>query len=764
MRISMLGEFLIEIKNKKFLQFPTQKAVSLIAFLITNSGKTYSREFLAEMLWTDRPAEKARHSLLTAFWQIRNALRKGGLEPEQLIQTTATKVRWVEPGNLDLDVREFEDAVKENTVSALEKAVALYRGPFLSDIYDDWCIQERYRLETLYQQTLTGLISQQIKTNQYGSAINNALRLVLADRLNENAHQALIFCYYQQGNRSSAIEQYEECTRLLKDELGIAPSAETQKLYQDVIQEKIPQHYKKVFFETEAPQEVLIPNTSMAAVEDKSALFIGRDGEMQMLLDWWENRNEICAYIKGPQGTGKSKLARVVANRIKTQNVVIGWGKGNSTEQDVPNYAFFTALRKMLAQIPAPIRSNLPKKLVHLLSQYIPEIDEEHAAKEFLPEQSQVDFSRLFFAVGQLIVYIAKHQPILLVIDDLQWATEPGVRLLEYLVRFVEAEKPNLKNKVKILFTGPCETMISNHVARMLMRLQKDHLVLDLPLQNLSREAVEQWLKEWSKRDSSILPFVDLLYKQLKGNPYLIREMISSLFDNGLLTNTEAGWEGDILTKMHLRLPVPSSIVKQVESEIRGLSSNAVELVRAAAVAGEEFNLLVLQKVLKLDDSSLFNAAEDLIRRQFISETEEKRPYDLEFSHYLFREVVYQQVSFIRRSSIHRRIAQVLEDEWGDSAASSILYHYHQASDHLNATNWAIKAGQQAMARYAYQEAEQLLVMAEDISSQANVSDATREKIWDLLYKLHLKTGNKEKKQFYDEKLHASSTKDKKFD
>jgi LuxR family maltose regulon positive regulatory protein len=117
----------------------------------------------------------------------------------------------------------------------LEDALALYRGDYLEGVYHDWCVLERERLRGRYLAALETLARLYADRKDLQRAIELYQRLLAQDPYREAAHQALMRCYYRLGDRAAAIRQYQACANVLREELGLDPTPETEALYLQII-------------------------------------------------------------------------------------------------------------------------------------------------------------------------------------------------------------------------------------------------------------------------------------------------------------------------------------------------------------------------------------------------------------------------------------------------------------------------------------------------------------------------------------------------
>ncbi|MBM3130068.1 MAG: hypothetical protein FJ009_15775 [Chloroflexi bacterium] len=299
-RLYLFGTFRIE-KDSHPIRFSTRKIESLLAFLALHPEQ-HPREKLAALFWGDSTDEQARGSLRTALNLLRTEL------DDHLLLTNREIVQLNSDFPLVIDAREFEKigdwrlAIGDSAISNLQSLISLYRGDLLPDFYDDWVLLERERLRALYLDALLRLIQQFRSESKYERAIELAHKLLTTDPANEKAHQHLMLCYAAAGNRTAALKQYDECARLLRDELGVEPSRETIDL-RDQIQAESSGTSREASF-TNLPN----PLTS----------FVGRETELAEIRQQVETARLVT--LIGAGGCGKTRLAiQVVSDLVTAQ-------------------------------------------------------------------------------------------------------------------------------------------------------------------------------------------------------------------------------------------------------------------------------------------------------------------------------------------------------------------------------------------------------------------------------------------------------------
>ena len=236
-KLTLLGGFALEAADGGELPLATRKDRLLLAYLALAGGRPQSRERLAGLLWGDRAEAQARDSLKQSLAGLRQAFRHIGLEPLRANRESVT----FEPAGIAVDAVEFAHLAAD--AGAIEKAMALYRGELLDGIDDAgdafaaWLHPERERLCGLAVRVL-----EQAAAAPKGAADDGFRfgRLLLArDRLREPVYRALMRLHVRQGERAEALKLYAVCRETLKRDLGVAPDANTEELYRDILTDRL---------------------------------------------------------------------------------------------------------------------------------------------------------------------------------------------------------------------------------------------------------------------------------------------------------------------------------------------------------------------------------------------------------------------------------------------------------------------------------------------------------------------------------------------
>ena len=226
--------------------FASKKAKTVFAFLLLSPGRLFERLSLAQRFWAQSTDTRARKALNTELWRIASGLKEQGLDPNRLLVRDQESVGYRDRPEVWVDVSSYEAALRplpgfspeacsNEEIGPIVDAVSLYRGNLLEGIFDDWCLVRRERLLSQQSYALQFLVKFYMHRRDWQSALSYGNQLIELDPLMEHAHRALMRCHYLMGNRPAAIRQYTECKERLRDELGVSPMEETERVYQTML-------------------------------------------------------------------------------------------------------------------------------------------------------------------------------------------------------------------------------------------------------------------------------------------------------------------------------------------------------------------------------------------------------------------------------------------------------------------------------------------------------------------------------------------------
>jgi predicted ATPase/DNA-binding SARP family transcriptional activator len=316
--IALFGPLQVTLDGQPVTAFESDKVRALLAYLAVESDAPQRREKLAGLLWPELPERTARANLRHVLANLRTMIGDRAATPPFLHITRQT-IQFNRTSDAQVDVLTFQDLLSSNpprstdlpiptpqTIHHLEDAVGLYRGDFLEGFslagcpdFEEWMLFEGERLRRLTLETLSRLSDWYEQQGKTEHALRHARRQVDLDPLQESAHRQIMLLLAHSGQRGVALAQYQTCHRVLLDELGVEPSAETTTLY-----ERIRDGTR------EPPSQVPTPaSTSRHNLLAPLTPFVGREVETAQIRD--RLRDPACRLLTlvGPGGIGKTRLA-----------------------------------------------------------------------------------------------------------------------------------------------------------------------------------------------------------------------------------------------------------------------------------------------------------------------------------------------------------------------------------------------------------------------------------------------------------------------
>jgi DNA-binding SARP family transcriptional activator/predicted ATPase len=705
LRLYLLGTLEMRCADEPLPKPPTLKSQSLLAYLAVHRDRPHGREHLAGLFWGDRPEHKARLSLRTALWHIRRCLPHDGL----LLSDFHT-VQFDPHSSLWLDAEEFQARASCDDAASLESAVSLYHGDFLDGFYDDWIITERYRLEVLFHEALTRLMTTHEARGEHQASLATARRLLSRDPLREDAHRLAMRAHCHLGQRNAALEQYRRCREIVLEELGAVPMEETAELYQTILSGR---------FAVGPTSEVPPVKVQAARTEGRSPLdvrtpvrLVGRERELRLLGERWQEAqvgHGGLVLVSGEAGVGKTRLVEEFANRLRWQGARALWGRCYQFERLLPYQPVAEVLQATVSTMTQTELQARPAWVLGEVARLVPEVAERCPSLE-MPRAagSGHDRARLFEAVTWLTADLSTHGPLLVVLEDLHWASESTLQLLHYLVRHLAA------HSVLIVGTIRPEAVTQEHPLKALQHeLAREGVVTSLPLESLSAEEVEALVLAMSGAGDVAVSLARRLYRDTEGNPFYLMETIKTLFEKGIIQLHEGAWTGDFGRISEGEIPLPSAVTDAIQARARLPNDDAQEALRIAAVLGREFEFDLLNAVWAQGEEATLEALDDLLRHRLIEEGSGALGRDYAFTHHKIQEVIYSGIPVRRRQHLHTRIGQAMETLYApdvETLAAELAFHLEQAQRldkglTAKALHYLRLAGQRAVRLSANEEA-----------------------------------------------------------
>lgn len=450
----------------------------------------------------------------------------------------------------------------------------------------------------------------------------------------------------------------------------------------------------------------------------RQAGFVGRHEELGILLAAVERVQDgegSVIGIKAEAGSGKTRLLEEFRTKVDDE---VQWleGRAYAYGENIP----YAALIDLISNAVDISEDDTPESMSRKLREVIGPLvgDDDHIFDPFdrlygLPERPGAALDkdsfqdRLLESLVAVVDALCERAPTVLVFQDLHWVDPSTLEMIDRLISTI---------------TVPA-VVVANYRPSFQGTLTHVH---ELELRALSPRQTRQMVSSLLGHDEPPAELVDFVVDRTDGNPFFVEEIINSLIETETLIANEEGWS---VAAPLAETGLPTSVRGVIAARIDRLDSDRRRVLREASVVGRQFLYEVIRRVATvtatLDPSLADLEHADLIR--------ERSDPDLEyfFKHALTQDVAYEGMLKKERKELHARAAAAIEEQFADrlgEVTETLAFHYTQAGLAKRAVHYLRAAGTKAMDRYALIEAQAHFAKAYEILSDADASDADRDR------------------------------------
>jgi tetratricopeptide (TPR) repeat protein len=317
----------------------------------------------------------------------------------------------------------------------------------------------------------------------------------------------------------------------------------------------------------------------------------------------------------------------------------------------------------------------------------------------------QEQMLRKFDEVASILLALTRERPLLLMLDDLQWADDDSIQLIRYLVRTLGSAP-----MVLLISVRPYSDSATGGVSKLIADLDRMRVTQVLRLQRLNLRQSEELLEHLLSGpiDASSL---DSLHARSEGVPFFIEELARAYREAEALQLIDGTW-----TMTKLSGPaVPSSIQTLVERRLAQLTPECRSHLADAGILGRRFRLSDMSQVIaRVDEEAMpdWQVAEHLqnaVDLGLIAGERDGSGYDFSFSHDQIRASLLASLPRQRKRAVHGALAQLLTEEGGTENLSMLAHHALEAGDQEMAVSSGVRAAEAALAMSAPEEAIRLI-------------------------------------------------------
>lgn len=685
--------------------------------------------------------------------------------PGDILATTPQTIQINPTNDLWIDVATFAEITDQLRtgnqakphMSILERAVDMYRGEFLegfslhdSPAFDEWILLNRERFHRLVIEALHQLADYHLQACHYEQALHFAWHQVELDPWQESAHRQVMKLLAISGQRAKALIQFETCRRILGEELGIEPDEKTKALYEQIQRGDLTVNTPPLLQATPliSPLASFMPAGSMVRFERQP--FFARQSELTQLGNYLRRSIDgsgLVMFVSGEAGSGKTALINEFAYRAFEMygDLIAVRGSCNAHTGIGDPYLPF---REILGLLTGDVESSwiartmpneytirlwnnisliVPVLLEHgrdLIETLLPGDALVQRVKACLP--TQIDWIRdltelvaqkstmqgghavtqnaLFEQFARILRALAGHKPLLILVDDLQWADQGSLNLLLHLGKHLNDTSILLICAYRSEEVSLGRNSEPYPLLTVIHEFQRDQGVVNIDIEQAEGYPFVEALIE-SEPNQLGVNFRKTLYKLTKGHPLFTIELLHGMQERGdLVKDSQDRWiEGSALNWDELPARLEAAIAERIDR----LSNLEQSILRIASVEGEVFTAEVAGRVKKISDGEMvallsreLDRKHRLIRAQGTTHFNGQRLSYYHFRHILFQKYLYSSLDRIEKEHLHEAVGTVIEELY-QNLPDQIMVIAPQLARHFQEAGMTIKA-----ARYHYQAGE----------------------------------------------------------
>lgn len=710
--LHLLGEPTADHAGQR-LRFPTRKTLALLTYLAVEEGM-HSRETLTALFWPDSNEQQGRAALRNTLNYLRHALDDRS-SPHLLIAREALGLDRAAGCMVDVWLlAEATHSVHAGRadMEAFTTVLTLYRGDFLAGFslgdapeWEEWTALQRERWHQQVQLVCERLAARQRATGKVLAAAETLRRWIAINPLHEPAYQQLLQLYLATGDRDAVRRTYEACSVRLLATFGAEPSAETRALAAAASAARVPSPVR---------------SNGPAAPGHPAIPLVGRAAAYLQLIDYYSQvqtpAGALVVSVEGEAGAGKTRLVNEFLDWAAAQGADVLRGRAFETAGRLPYQPLIDAFRVRVEGENAP-DDLLADVWLMELSRLLPELRERYPDLSAPSGDDQPARSRLYEALARLGLALAARCPVILFIDDLQWADDASLDVLHYL----ERRWSESSAAVLLLLAVHDEALHPRSlIAGWLVGIEREGCLRRLPMRALAEHdtiALVQRLMGMSGLHSLSEPDTEVsrafgiwLHRESAGLPFFVTELLKLLLERGLVSLRPHADEQILLAispslmeGQGTRGLLPPGVRDVIRARLLPLDPDTSAILVAGAVLGRLFTFEQLCGVAEIDERAGLPALDALLARHLLQPTHDEREpaigyssaWTYLFSHDKIRDVVYTEAGDTRRRLYHRRALAILERS--GAPAAELARHALAAGAPAPAFRHSVAAGDAAM-------------------------------------------------------------------
>ena len=461
---------------------------------------------------------------------------------------------------------------------------------------------------------------------------------------------------------------------------------------------------------------------------------IGRAEPLRQLTELWQETRQghgQLVLLTGEAGIGKTRLTQELAYGTGNASLLIGncqkQAGGRAYQPIIDVFSTYFAGLRGSTNTPAALADNPAGQFLTLLARSIPEIRQLLPVVTGQPAQispaADINGSQ-FVSLAESVAQATAKRPWLLILDDLHQGDPGTLNLLHYLAR--RCTHTNLM----IIGVYQDDRLEDNRfLAETLDSLNRDAAYTTIALERLTEGEVTELLHTiWSQTVPGDIAAA--IYRRAKGNPLYVEEIAKTLTDEDVVSWRDGRWRFAPVIEVSLPRHLRDAALRRTNR----LAKDTQTLLNRAVILGPDFAFADLHEMSVLSNRDPLESLDIILERQLIRQAPGEKM--LHFSHVEIRQLLYENLSPLKRRLMHREAGEALERRHLSNlnhVAEKLAYHFFQAGELEKGLTYSIQAAAQAVALFDSHNALTWYSQALDALEQLGLDKKNQEQQYELL-------------------------------
>ncbi|WP_411279048.1 diguanylate cyclase [Gemmatimonas sp.] len=424
--------------------------------------------------------------------------------------------------------------------------------------------------------------------------------------------------------------------------------------------------------------------------------FIGRASERQRitrLLDLAARGTPQVLSVVGEAGVGKSTLLRQLTPEmgVRAGSLIVGRCLDSNVR---PPYGPWVEVIKAIHHM-----GLVPHREWRELGRLVPALGAGSATADTVAGSTSARFP-LFQEIEEYITAATQARPLVIILDDMQWADGETWDVLDLMV-------PRLSGQRLLLALTVRNEDLTEDGKHRCRSMSRHECFSEMELGRLSQVEIEHWLRVALSGQAPESALIEYMVAHTEGNPLFALQTLRMMSEDGVVRHEDGQWRYFPSPETTL----PTAVRDLLSRRLGRLSEPTREILTAAAVFGSQFDADLLIGASPLGEDVVFDALDEGVRAGVLAARENDGPAAFEFTHGLLADVLRRSGNPLRLRRVHERVARVLERQ-PHADPALIAAHFDRGGNRDDAHRYALIAGERAMKVYAYDAASSCFEMA----------------------------------------------------